>query len=214
MEFKKVKYASVTLDVNSYSVLNVIFDDSTPVNYYSMAFSEDEVATMDNGSFYVMNDGVADAAHIYNGQVGLTYAYVLNQQRAMGDPKFIDIITYCHDRSGYVGRTIKQITAEFAEAILKQFNLPFHLEYDESRHSMELMPNDIDSKIGTSFFYKGVHLTVKEILHPNKTEDWERWNPICIHCETDRGRDYYLRFSDVPEFYPGIIGTDPDFENR
>ena len=209
MEFRKVNYASVSLDANGHGVLNLKFEE--PVHYYGYGFSEDEIQIMDNGSYYILDNGLANSVHIRDGQKGLTYAYVLNAKAGIGDPKFIDVWTPCVDTSGYVGVSIKQITAEFAKHIFKEFNLPFHLEYDHKRSSFEIIPDAIDSLIGRTFIIGGIEVTVDHIFHPTDEEaDGYDWWPSCIHGKTPGGQDRYFGYLHIKQEYPGIIGQDPE----
>lgn len=209
MEFRKVSYASVSLDVNGYGVLNLKFED--PVYYYGHGFSEDEILNLENGSYYVLDSGLADSVNIWNGQKGLTYAYVLNRQAKSNEPKFIDVWTTCVDKSGYVGTSVKQITTEFAKHIFEEFNLPFHLEEDRRRNTFEIIPNNIDELIGKSFIIHGIDVTVDRVFHPtDEASGGYVWWSSCIHGKTPSGQDRYFGYLDIPHEYPGIIGHDPE----
>ncbi|MCM1230064.1 MAG: hypothetical protein NC489_08025 [Ruminococcus flavefaciens] len=203
--YKKVIYASVVLDSNGYSELYVVFDQ-TP-GYYNSAFTDDELATMDNGSYFTMDNGLANSCSVYNGRAGLTYAYVLNDQSA--DNQFIDVHTYCRDTDGRIGQSVKQITVGFAEQILKDFNLPFRVVRIMGKSSWTLIPAHLDELVGLTTVINGEEIRITGFDDPEITECW---NTLMIHGTRQDGQNRYFRLNDMPGLYGGYIKRDQNFE--
>lgn len=210
MEFKKVLYASVVLDQNGHGVLHVVFSEPQPA--FNRTLTPEEAAVKEDGSYYWMDKGVMHSCHIKDGKInGPTYAYVMNDHFLV---PCIDVTTYLDVGYDRVCIGEKQISVQFAEHILSQFNLPFMIKKNASNGiTYEIIPNreTLDSLIGNTYLdTNAVDFTITWFHLPNR----EGWNPMMIcGISHNRSRQGYRSWNDLPDSYPGIIGRDETFHD-